>query len=140
MRILLTGAAGFIGFHVAQRLLADGHTVLGVDDLTPYYDVRLKEQRLALLRGGCAGAHDADNSKPKHRCPAHEIACKYHEQSSSGQVSPQLTCVLGFGWSHLLPSQGEFLLSFSQSAFASLAPCLSASRSAGVKGGTGGGH
>lgn len=50
MTIILTGAAGFIGFHVAQRLLAQGHEVLGVDDLTPYYDVRLKEQRLAALR------------------------------------------------------------------------------------------
>ncbi len=49
MSILLTGAAGFIGFHVAQALLARGETVIGVDNLDPYYDVRLKEARLALL-------------------------------------------------------------------------------------------
>ena len=47
MRVLLTGAAGFIGSHVALRLLADGHTVLGVDDLNGYYDPRLKHARLA---------------------------------------------------------------------------------------------
>jgi UDP-glucuronate 4-epimerase len=47
--ILLTGAAGFIGFHVAQRLLADGHRVVGVDNLNDYYDPRLKAARLAAL-------------------------------------------------------------------------------------------
>jgi UDP-glucuronate 4-epimerase len=47
--ILVTGAAGFIGFHVAHRLLADGCTVFGVDDLNDYYDPGLKKARLALL-------------------------------------------------------------------------------------------
>ncbi|MEX0716464.1 MAG: NAD-dependent epimerase [Planctomycetaceae bacterium] len=47
--ILVTGAAGFIGFHLARRLLARGETVVGVDDLNDYYDVRLKQARLALL-------------------------------------------------------------------------------------------
>ena len=48
--ILVTGAAGFIGFHVAQRLLRDGHQVVGVDSFTPYYDVALKEARLRGAR------------------------------------------------------------------------------------------
>jgi len=50
MAILLTGAAGFVGFHTARRLLADGHTVVGLDSLNHYYDVRLKEARLERLR------------------------------------------------------------------------------------------
>ncbi len=48
-RVLLTGAAGFIGFHVGQRLLARGDEVTGIDNLNDYYDVRLKEDRLAIL-------------------------------------------------------------------------------------------
>lgn len=47
--ILLTGAAGFIGFHVAKRLLDRGDSVIGLDNLNDYYDVRLKEARLAQL-------------------------------------------------------------------------------------------
>jgi len=50
MRILVTGAAGFIGFHVANRLLADGHEVVGLDSVNQYYDVRIKEARLGLLQ------------------------------------------------------------------------------------------
>lgn len=50
MRVYITGVAGFIGFHLAGRLLRDGHTVDGMDALTAYYDVGLKEARLALLR------------------------------------------------------------------------------------------
>ena len=50
MSILLTGAAGFIGYHVAERLLERGETVLGLDNLNDYYDVSLKEARLARLR------------------------------------------------------------------------------------------
>ena len=49
MSILLTGAAGFIGMHVAEALLARGERVIGIDNLTPYYDVRLKRARLARL-------------------------------------------------------------------------------------------
>ena len=50
-RILVTGAAGFIGFHVSQRLLARGDDVVGLDNLNDYYDVRLKYARLDQLRG-----------------------------------------------------------------------------------------
>lgn len=48
-RILITGAAGFIGFSLANRLLERGDSVVGIDNLNPYYDVRLKQDRLALL-------------------------------------------------------------------------------------------
>ena len=50
MKVLVTGAAGFIGFHLAQRLLERGDSVLGVDNLNAYYDVTLKEARLERLR------------------------------------------------------------------------------------------
>ena len=49
MTVLVTGAAGFIGFHTCQRLLARGETVVGVDNLNPYYDVALKQLRLSYL-------------------------------------------------------------------------------------------
>ncbi len=48
--ILITGAAGFIGFHLSRRLLAAGRSVVGIDNLNPYYDVRLKEERLRILQ------------------------------------------------------------------------------------------
>ena len=49
MKYLVTGAAGFIGFHVTQRLLAAGHQVVGLDNLNDYYDVNLKTSRLDLI-------------------------------------------------------------------------------------------
>ncbi|RLB19137.1 MAG: protein CapI [Deltaproteobacteria bacterium] len=48
--ILVTGAAGFIGFHVSKRLLERGDKVVGIDNLNPYYDVQLKKRRLAILQ------------------------------------------------------------------------------------------
>lgn len=49
--ILITGCAGFIGFHFAHRLLREGYSVTGLDNLNDYYDVSLKEDRLKLLTG-----------------------------------------------------------------------------------------
>jgi UDP-glucuronate 4-epimerase len=49
MRYLITGTAGFIGFHLAKRLLDEGNFVVGFDGMTPYYDVALKEKRHAIL-------------------------------------------------------------------------------------------
>jgi UDP-glucuronate 4-epimerase len=63
MKILVTGVAGFIGMHVAERLLARGDTVVGIDNLNDYYDVRLKEARLARLLG-----------RPGFRCERLDIA------------------------------------------------------------------
>ena len=60
MRILVTGTAGFIGFHLARRLLDDGHEIVGIDGMTPYYDVTLKQARHAKLRG-------------RNKCQLHEV-------------------------------------------------------------------
>lgn len=50
-RVWVTGAAGFIGFHAARRLLTEGYAVIGIDNLNDYYDISLKEERLARLHG-----------------------------------------------------------------------------------------
>ena len=48
--ILITGVAGFIGFHLCNQLLSKGHAVCGIDNLNDYYDVRLKQDRLKILK------------------------------------------------------------------------------------------
>lgn len=57
MKILVTGAAGFIGYHLSAKLLQQGISVVGVDSLNSYYDVRLKEDRLKRLREFSAYTH-----------------------------------------------------------------------------------
>ena len=49
-KIMVTGAAGFIGFHLTERLLANGDSVVGLDNLNDYYDVKLKESRLERIQ------------------------------------------------------------------------------------------
>lgn len=67
MKILITGTAGFIGFHLARRLLDEGHDILGVDNFCAYYDVQLKEARNAILeknpRFGVARVDISDKKK-----------------------------------------------------------------------------
>lgn len=61
MRTLVTGAAGFIGSHLCERLLADGHQVVGVDAFTEYYSPELKERNVAALRTSAGFTlHNAD--------------------------------------------------------------------------------
>lgn len=61
MKILITGTAGFIGFHVANKMIAEGHTVVGIDSINNYYDVTLKSNRLA--EAGFESSLIAYNSK-----------------------------------------------------------------------------
>lgn len=60
MKFLVTGAAGFIGFHTSQRLLAAGHEVVGIDNMNDYYDVSLKQSRLDLLQSPLFSFHKID--------------------------------------------------------------------------------
>jgi UDP-glucuronate 4-epimerase len=78
MRILVTGTAGFIGFHVAKRLLARGDEVVGVDDVNDYYDVSLKEARLAEL-----------SSRPNHRFIRLNIADRAAMEKVFREVRPE---------------------------------------------------
>src|SRR5215813_1157853 len=75
MSILLTGTAGFIGYHVSRALLARGETVIGVDSLNDYYDVALKEVRLAQLAGergfSFRRANIADRAAIEELCRGH---------------------------------------------------------------------
>ena len=70
-RILITGAAGFIGSHLTERLLADGHTVVGLDNFDPFYPEPLKRQNIAgalqhanfrLIEDDCAVAEDVERA------------------------------------------------------------------------------
>jgi len=63
MAVLITGAAGFIGFHLARRLMADGYRVVGIDNLNDYYDVSLKLARLGQLGIAAQAARDLPNDR-----------------------------------------------------------------------------
>ncbi len=67
MRYLVTGTAGFIGYHVAERLLARGDEVIGLDNVNDYYDVRLKHARMARLDGQARDTTSSSSTSPTGR-------------------------------------------------------------------------
>jgi UDP-glucuronate 4-epimerase len=88
MSVLVTGAAGFIGFHVSKLLLEKGETVVGIDNLNDYYDPRLKQDRLAQL-SGFPEFHflkiDVTNgSKILDLFGTHEFSCVVHLAAQAG--------------------------------------------------------
>jgi NAD(P)-dependent dehydrogenase (short-subunit alcohol dehydrogenase family) len=86
--ILVTGAAGFIGFHVACRLLAEGRAVLGLDNLNDYYDPALKRARLDILRAKQGFAFDqidlADRGSIERLFEKHRFARVVHLAAQAG--------------------------------------------------------
>src|ERR1700751_4688020 len=87
-KVLITGAAGFIGFHVAQRLLADGRQVVGVDSINSYYDPKLKEARLDILRNHRGFSFEkldlADRSASKSLFAQHRFPIVVHLAAQAG--------------------------------------------------------
>lgn len=86
MKILVTGGAGFIGSHLAQRLLARGDDVVIVDNLNPYYDPALKHARLEKLAKGAHffEADIADAEKLGEIFEKHQFDCIYHLAAQAG--------------------------------------------------------
>jgi UDP-glucuronate 4-epimerase len=87
-QVLVTGAAGFIGFHVASRLLQQGHTVVGIDNLNDYYDPALKQARLAELQGAPAFRFEqldiADRAEMARLFAAHRFPYVVHLAAQAG--------------------------------------------------------
>ena len=109
-RVLVTGAAGFIGYHLCERLLDDGVQVLGVDSLTPYYDPRLKADRLArlsarvghLVYASSSSVYGAGNTMPLSEDKVTDRPVSLYEASKKANE------VMAYSYSHLydLPATG----------------------------------
>ena len=86
--VLVTGAAGFIGFHVTRRLLSEGRAVVGVDSINHYYDPALKEARLGLLKADPKFAFEkldlADRAAMKSLFERHRFAKVIHLAAQAG--------------------------------------------------------
>jgi len=101
-RYLVTGTAGFIGYHVAERLLGRGDEVFGVDNLNDYYDVRLKHARLARLEG-----------RPGHRFQKLDVADAEGMARCFAEVQPEVVIHLAAqaGVRYSLTNPGSYVQS-----------------------------
>ena len=87
MKILVTGAAGFIGSHLAERLAGTGHSVVGVDSLTPYYSRALKELNAAAIRSAGVAFHPLDLVEDDLGPVLRDVEVVYHLAAQPG-LSP----------------------------------------------------
>lgn len=94
-KILVTGTAGFIGFHLAERLASDGHTVVGLDNINDYYDPKLKLARLKELGiEATSNKRSATNDEEQHRTSNFEQRSEANSSTSQGEpkgVKPEPT-------------------------------------------------
>ena len=106
-RILVTGAAGFIGSHLTERLLADGHSVIGLDNFDPFYPESFKRSNLAeaarhpnfqLVEGDCTSAADVD------RAFAGGIDAVVHLAAKAG-VRPSIEDPVGYTHANIVATQ-----------------------------------
>src|SRR5687767_5195526 len=87
MRCLVTGAAGFIGSHLCEALLREGHEVAGIDAFIPYYPRPVKEQNLAGLRGeGHFRFHELDLRKDPIEPVLKDVDVIFHLAAMAGLV------------------------------------------------------
>jgi UDP-glucuronate 4-epimerase len=84
VKVLVTGIAGFIGMHCAQRLVARGDEVVGVDNLSPYYSVELKKDRLKQLSLQCEVIDIADAASLNHVFEKHRPEAVLHLAAQAG--------------------------------------------------------
>jgi UDP-glucuronate 4-epimerase len=105
MTILVTGAAGFIGYHTSLRLLARGERVLGVDCISPYYDVRLKHTRLEHLRRhegfSFVQADIADRAAMEEVARSHPDVTAYINLAAQAGVRHSLTAPFDYTHSNI---------------------------------------
>jgi UDP-glucuronate 4-epimerase len=85
MKILLTGCAGFIGSHALDRLVADGHDVVGVDNFDPFYDRSLKNANIAAHMT----ASDQFESTVRVESPVNELATRTPSEQVNSNIPPK---------------------------------------------------
>ena len=94
MHVLVTGTAGFIGFHLSKRLIAEGHTVVGIDNLNDYYSVQLKKDRLAQLQAPARLHLRTYGPRRRRRAgsrirPQHVLACREPRGTGGRALQPR---------------------------------------------------